>query len=175
MKYFDTEELKERTPMQYFSEAIKRCGFEYLAFPVREITRVPLMKVFKKDRVSKGIPIMLWVRPISLSLDDVSRHLLDYPRLNLPKKIIKMPEEKRIPAVFDLCKKNKVYFLVILPRATAPDLYWLGRYQDFPLSYWTLGFRKDKDVLDRVRFNSKFHGDFINEKELKLRLKTLLK
>ena len=162
--FFELENIAERSPEQIIDILFKELKINYEYVVLKELSRKEVIKAYYHD---KYIYIMPWVRPMSLSLEDLPRHLSDYPRLNLPHKIAKLDNDVKRETMLHLCKEYNLYFLVILPRAVSPDLYWLEAYAALTPEQYVLSYRKSNTYFDRMRIKKANHRDFLTIDKLR--------
>ena len=103
--------------------------------------------------------------------------LADYPRLNIQKDLLKLPNAVKVKAMFEIASKFHLYFLVLMPIRNV-NYFWLGRYEDISIEYWEPTYRKDKGNLDRIHFpevQKKQLFKFLREQDFKKKLQDILK
>lgn len=147
MKTLFNLEKTEKLTIHSYKSKFDKIGYEFDEVTVPELDMGLTIKIYQKNINSKkSIYVVPWVRPLQFSPEFV---LSNYPRLNIPKKIRNVPEEKRIEKLLELCSDKNLYFLVILPNPHS-SYYWLGKYTDIPLEHWKLTYRKTSTIQDRI-------------------------
>lgn len=172
---FQFEEKEQRTLIKDYIGEFEHINYDFQILESNDIAAGEMIKIFPKNNEESSILAIPWVRPASSKNSEVIKNLHDYPRLNLPKDIKMLPEEKRVREMMKRIHKKNIYFLVVLPRVIFEDLFWFAPYSSIPEKYWELTYRKTPDNKDRIILSRYDKYKFIKLFDLKLELDKLCK
>lgn len=142
---------KAKSRIEDLRPALNSIGLDFRNSEKGEPFAGVMIHVFRKNKPKKTIKVLPWVRPMSMTQADLVKNLANYPRLNVPKEYKELGAEKCLEALLKMFKKEKLYFLVVMPRGTADDLYWLDEYSNIPEDRWNFTTRRVKGALDILR------------------------
>ena len=69
------------------------------------------------------------------------------PRFDISRSIVNTTDiHDRIPAILEVLRFNHVFYFMM----TGTKRFWAGRYEDIPIEYFTMDYRQNPSVPDRL-------------------------
>jgi len=146
---FEENPEKEKTILD-FEKKLSRIGYSFSFIENELIGAGTLIKLFPTDHEEDYELVIPWVRPSVITMNHFDKILADYPRLNIPKEALHLPDDVKMEFMLSMVKEYRLHFLIIVPRPNGfSDFYWFEKYSKV-FSSMRLTYREKGKNTDRL-------------------------